>query len=125
MKKQYKILAEKYTEVLEAGKRKPEHIPEVLQNIPEIMKDFNGFEKWFFAPGNTPYEMDYEYDPATLISCYLARIGDYNEGEGLGWGEAEDQTNEDFLNWAQEYIRSKAAKSIKKQNKKVGINLDI
>ena len=60
------------------------------------------------------------------MSVYQARTEDYNEGEGLEWGEAEERVEDDFKDWAKEYINTKKAKkSLTKQNKKTGINLDI
>lgn len=95
-------------------KRDPETIPQVLRNIPEIMNDIDGFEKWFFT--HTQYAaVAGNLGDGALLDIYHARIEDYNEGEGLEWSEAEYRVEEDFKKWAKEYIKYRNTKQVYKK----------
>ena len=97
--------------------RDPETIPEVLRDMTEIMNDIEGFEKWFFT--HTQYADDY-YDEDSLMSVYQARTEDYNEGEGLEWGEAQERVENDFRKWAKQYLKFKLRPVYKKAAKATG-----
>ena len=106
-------------ELSEVKKRDPETIPQVLRDIPEIMDDIDGFEKWFFT--HTQYaSIADQLDDDALMSVYQARIEDYNEGEGLEWGDSEYKVQEDFKKWAKEYLNSKLKSVYKKAAKDTG-----
>ena len=123
MRNQYKVLAEAYDSVMPEAKKKqnrdPETIPQVLRDMPDIMNDIEGFEKWFFT--HTQYErLADQYDENLLMNCYQARIEDYNEGEGLEWDEAQYKVEDDFRKWAKQYLKSKLKPVYKKAAKATG-----